>query len=86
MRRAFIAVTILLGLAACSPRGEIVLDPAAAKVGTVETVFIGTTRGEMPASGVEYGQTRSEDTRFARLDISIPPERELGEIRFTPPS
>lgn len=85
MRRAFIAVVILLGLAACSPRGEIVLDPAAAKVGMVETVFVGTTRGEMPDRGVQYGRVRSEDTRFARLDISVPPERAPGKIRFTPP-
>lgn len=85
MRQTFVAVAILLGITACSPRGEIVLDPAAARVGTVETVFVGTTRGAISASGVEYSRTRSEDTRFARLDVSIPPERAPGEIRFTRP-
>ena len=85
MRRTIGIAAIFLGLAACEPRGEIRIDPAAAAVGTVETVFIGTTRGEVPGTAVEYGRARSEVTRFARIDVSVPPDREPGEIRFTPP-
>jgi len=85
MRRTFGVVAIFLGLAACQPRGEVRIDPAAAALGTVETVFVGTTRGETPATGEEYGRARSEVTRFARLDVSVPPDRKPGAIRFTPP-
>jgi len=85
MWRIIGAVTIFLGLAACEPRGGIRIDPAAAGVGAVETVFIGTTRGETPETGEKYGRTRSERTRFVRLDVSIPPDRSPGEIRWTPP-
>lgn len=85
MRLTFGVLAIFLGLGACSPRGEIRVDPAAASVGTIEPVFIGTTRGKMADTGEEYGRTRSEVTRFARLDIAVPPERSPGEIRWTPP-
>lgn len=85
MRKIIGAAAILLSLAACQPRGEIVLDRAAAQVGAVETVFIGTTRGEVPDSGVEFGRARSDVTRYVRLDVSVPPKRAPGTIRFTPP-
>lgn len=85
-RRVIASVAVLIGLAACEPRGEIRVHPAAAGVGTVESVFIGTTRGEMPETGEQYGRARSETTRFARVDVSIPPDRAPGEIRWTPPS
>lgn len=85
MRRIIVSAAVFLVLAACEPRGEILVDPAAASVGTVETVFIGTTRGETPETGAEYGRARSETTRFARIDVSIPPDRAPGEIRWTPP-
>src|SRR5690606_41607653 len=75
-RRTSGKAAIFLGLAACEPRGEIRIDPAAAAVGTVETVFIGTTRGEVPGTAVEYGRARSEVTRFARIDVSVPPRSE----------
>ncbi len=85
MRRTIGLVAIFLTLAGCEPRGEIRIDPAAARVGTVETVFIGTTRGEVSDPKEEYGRARSEVTRFARLDVSVPPDRAPGSIRFTPP-
>ena len=85
MRRTFGIAAICLSLAACEPRGEIRVDPAAARIGTVETVFIGTTRGEVPDRREDFGRARSEVTRFVRLDVSVPPKRAPGEIRFTPP-
>ena len=71
-----ISLTVLI---ACSPRGAITLDPAAAAVGDVTPVFIGTTRGI--ESGKFIGD-RSEKMTFARYDVSIPPKRELGEISW----
>lgn len=85
MRRTIGAVAIVFGLVACTPRGEIRIDPAAESVGTVEPVFIGTTRGDMQDIDGAYDRSRSEITRFARLDIAVPPERTPGEIRWTPP-
>lgn len=71
----------MLSLVACAPRGTITLDPEAADVGTVEQVFVGTTRAIDPETG-SFGRKRSETERFARFDISVPPERELGSISF----
>ena len=75
-------ITVALALSllvACTPRGTISYDPSAAAVGDVTPVFIGTTR-EMAAGG--FGPERSEEMRFARYDISIPPRREPGEINW----
>ncbi len=68
-------------LTACAPRGEITLDPAAAAVGTVRPVFIGTTRAIDPETR-GFGTERSEAPHFARYDVSIPPDREPGEINW----
>lgn len=85
MLRIIGTLVLCLALAGCTPRGEVRVDPSAAAVGSVEPVFIGTTRGEMAEAGEEYGRARSETTRFARLDVAVPPERAPGEIRWTPP-
>ncbi len=68
-------------LAACTPRGQILLVPQAAAVGEVQTVFVGTTR-LIDAETMRYGSGRSEVMQFARYDVSIPPDRELGSIEF----
>ena len=82
--RLFVAVCFCV-LVACAPRGAITLEPAAAAVGFVTPVFIGTTR---VLTAGEFGSERSEEMHFARFDISIPPMRSAGEInwpsRFAP--
>ncbi|OYX44603.1 MAG: hypothetical protein B7Z02_04665 [Rhodobacterales bacterium 32-67-9] len=85
MGRTVAALLILIGLAACEPRGEIVVAPQAARIGVVEPVFIGTTRGADPETGETFGTERSQSTRYARLDISVPPDRAPGAISWTPP-
>lgn len=70
----------LVVLVACAPRGTLTVDPQAATVGTVEEIFIGTMR--QPDADGNFGTERSEQTRFARYGVSIPPERELGEISW----
>lgn len=78
---------LLMVLIGCTPRGTLTVMPQAAAVGEVTPVFIGTTR-EIEDGG--FGPDRSETLRFARYDISIPPDRSLGEInwpsRLTPPN
>lgn len=82
-RITILLLTILLA-SGCAQRGRIVIDPGAASIGTVETVLVGTTRAPDPQSGEPYSRLRSLTTRYVRLDISVPPERRPGEIRWTP--
>jgi len=81
MTRILISLFLVL-LTACTPRGTVTLDPAAARVGQVEKIFIGTTRQQEQDGS--FGSHRSEQVRFARYDISVPPERKLGEINWPP--
>lgn len=74
---------LLFVLTACSPRGFITLAPQAAAVGDVKTVFVGTTRLIDPETG-RYGTGRSEVMQFARYDVSVPPDRALGAIKYPP--
>ena len=73
------ALTLML---ACAPRGEVTLAPQAASVGQVEKVFIGTTRKQDQDGS--FGTHRSEQIAFARYDVSVPPNRKLGEINWPP--
>lgn len=75
-------VLILSLLAACSPRGSITLAPEAASVGDVRKVFVGTTRGL--AENGEFGSDRLSVLSFARYDVSVPPDREIGKINWPP--
>lgn len=81
--RSVMALGVVAGLvlAACAPRGEITVLPAAAEVAATRTVFIGTTRLPDPDG---YGPQRAARERFARYDIAIPPEREPGSIPWPP--
>lgn len=71
-----------LAIAGCAPRGKIMLSPEAGDVGKVEQVFVGTTRGHDGTGN--FGPERDETLSFARYDISVPPERRLGEITWPP--
>lgn len=78
MLRMFAAVSLLI-LASCSERGQIRYMPEAAGIGKVERVFVGTTRAD-DGAGEIWSAKRSAKARYARFDISIPPERELGSV------
>ncbi len=71
----------MLSLAACGQRGVVTVDPVARNVGSVQEIFIGTTRAFDPEIG-SFGSRRSPDLSLARLDVSVPPDRQLGEIRW----
>lgn len=86
MARVISALFALLFFAGCEQRGVVVFDPQAADVGSVETIFIGTTRGADPETGEAFGKTRSQTPRFVRLDVSIPPDRGLGDINWPRPA
>ena len=69
-------------LAACAaPRGTLVLDPEAAAVGTVYPILVATSRA--PTEGPElFSRTRSDTVSFLRFDVSVPPDRQPGEIAY----
>lgn len=73
---------MFLAVAACTPRGEITLLADAGRVAQVEPIFIGTTR-EMDAATGQFGRERRlKGVTFARYDVAIPPDREVGTIDF----
>ena len=83
MRSVAFSILLLVSMG-CSPRGSIVEMPAAAQVGDVIPVFIGTTRGV--GDNGQFDESRSEKLSFARYAISVPPDREVGEIDWPPRS
>jgi esterase/lipase superfamily enzyme len=76
-----IILFLVVMLAACAPRGAITLAPEAAAVGDIVPIFVGTTRGYDPATQ-SFDTSRTETLSFARFDISVPPNREVGDITF----
>ncbi|AUH65135.1 alpha/beta hydrolase [Paracoccus zhejiangensis] len=70
----WIAVLGVLVLAACGPRGEVVVDRDAGSVGTVERIFVAGNRNpdNQPARGLS----------FHRIDVSVPPDRTMGTVRY----
>lgn len=73
---------LVAALAACAQRGEITLDPAAAGVGTVESVYVGTSRSAAAEPAEEFSSDRSPQLRYTRLDVSVPPQRVPGDITW----
>ena len=82
MRRLALVFTGVLCVAACEPRGAISVMPEAASIGTVETVFVGTRRSPDPKDSRDFGFDRSPVTRYARIDIAVPPDRMPGNIAW----
>ncbi len=78
-------VLIILALClvtACAPRGRLTVDTQAGEVGTVRSVFVGTTRKVDPETN-DFGFARLRgDTTLGRYDISVPPDREAGKITW----
>ena len=84
--RARLVVAVLAAglLAACSPRGELVVLPLAETPGTVVDILSATTRG--PEEGTELGaRARAETLRFGDFRISVPPERSRSTTRSGSP-
>lgn len=77
MRRV---VLLCVFLAACAPRGALMVVPSEMTKGTTETVFTASTR-EMDLDG-QLGRDRAETPSFGRYDIVVPPKRKAGDIRF----
>jgi esterase/lipase superfamily enzyme len=74
-----------LALGACAQRGEIRLDPAAAKVGSVTEVLVASLR-EPDASGPGFGEDTAPGLGFAEFQVSVPPDRTAGTVTFPAPN
>ncbi len=86
IRLAALAATLLL--ASCAQRGTITVFPAAADISPPLKIYVGSTR--TPDDELdEQTNPRSDQLHFARYDVSVPPDREPGEIsfpkRYSPP-
>ena len=81
MRLIAKVMLVALALGACSPRGQVIIDPAAATAdGKVQKIFFGTSRG-LSESGA-FGRARSEHLTLGQYNVSVPPERERGQINW----
>lgn len=80
MTRVFLILALTL-LSACAPRGEVTLAPEAAGLGEIEPIFVGSSR---KIEGGEFTRGRSDQTSFVRYDVSVPPNREVGEVNWPP--
>lgn len=72
--RRWISAVVVLVLAGCAPRGEVVVDRSAAGVGVIERIFVAGNRNpdNQPSGGLS----------FRRIDVSVPPDRKAGTLRY----
>lgn len=78
--RSLFALAFLL-LAACSPRGSFTPAPPDRANAVDASIFVGTTRTPVNS---EFGFGRSDQLSFLQYDISIPKNREPGELSWPP--
>ena len=79
--RSLVALALMLLLCACQPRGAITIDRSAADIGEVERVYVATSRTATDGASI-FGRERSRTLGFARFDVSVPPDRAPGTLRF----
>jgi esterase/lipase superfamily enzyme len=80
LSRNLIAVVFLL-LAACTPRGSFTPAPTDRAGSVEEPIFVGTTR---TPDANEFGFGRADELSFLRYDISVPQDRNPGELSWPP--
>lgn len=70
----------LFFLTACSDREMIVMRPEARETGQVYTAFVATNRRENEQGW--YGHDRAGALDYLSVDVSVPPKREVGQIKI----
>jgi len=68
-------------LAGCGERGTLGVLPPDSIPTQKQTVLIATSRATAPAP-VFFSDTRSYKTNFAEVEVSIPPDREVGTLEY----
>jgi esterase/lipase superfamily enzyme len=82
MRRGALVAILAGALASCGTRGTIALvDPEPVPGATTSRVIVATSRAT--AAPPEYfSGNRDFETNYAQFDVSIPPDREPGSVRY----
>jgi esterase/lipase superfamily enzyme len=81
-RLPFVASMVLsMALAACAARGSGVIYPSVASFGTVVPVIVATSRAPSPPPE-HFSSRRSSELGFVRFEVSVPPDRRPGTVRF----
>jgi esterase/lipase superfamily enzyme len=78
VRQLILAMALIAG---CAPRGDFTAAPADMGPVASEAIFVGTSRLEGEDG---YGRERSDAASFLRYDITIPEDREPGELTWPP--
>ena len=76
-----ILISLALLLSGCSPRGTILIDPAAAEIGAVQQILVATTREPAQSSAV-LSSARSTELSYFDFGVAVPPERLPGSVTF----
>ena len=74
---------VLLLAAACAPRGTLTIRPDATGGAATETIFVVTSRAK-DAMTRAPGEDRALNENYSRYDVSVPPNRIVGEINWPP--
>ncbi len=81
-RRALLSLGCASLVAACGgPRGGLTFVADASPGGTIEPILVATTRAFVQGQPV-FTSDRIDEPAFYRLEVSVPPEREPGSVRF----
>lgn len=73
------ALLLVLAVSGCAIRGELNRVPDGAVTATERSVFFATSRG---FDALPFGTNRAKNLTFGRVDISIPPIHEPGQIEW----
>ncbi|MBM7067238.1 alpha/beta hydrolase [Actibacterium sp. 188UL27-1] len=75
-RLTLLLVVLVMG---CAPRANLVIVPDTANVGSVQRIFVTTSRDYSETTQTFAGFARGA-VRFAQIDVSIPPSHRAGHI------
>lgn len=70
---------LILLISACTPRADAIVRHVQG-VTTTETVFVATTRKELPDG--QFSSERSEKVSYLKMTVAVPPDRTPGELKF----
>jgi esterase/lipase superfamily enzyme len=80
--RNLVSIFVLLVLvAACTDKSQVVMAPEAAQIGTEHKAFVATLRA--PAESGWFGGDRATSLAYLDVDVAVPPAHNGGKIRLS---
>lgn len=76
-----VCILFVVLVAGCAPRGSISIKPPGAEQGSVQDVFVASTRKLVEGSAVLSG-TRSPSMHYFNFSVAVPPDHIPGTVRF----